>query len=139
MRIYQPVSKAVFTLAFIISLSICAIGAVFPRFAFVANTNDNTVSIYTVNGTSGLLRDDGYVVVGKKPAGTTVTPSGAFLFVTNSGSASVSALSVNTSKGSLTPVAGSPFSTKTGPCAAATDPAGKFLFVVNKTPGDVHR
>lgn len=63
-----------------------------PRFAFVTNTNDNTISIYTVNATSGLLRNDGYALVGSKPEGVTVTPNGKFLYVTNSGSSNVSCI-----------------------------------------------
>ena len=139
MRINQPRVFLVVPLLFFFSLcgSLCAFGAAVPRFAFVVNTKDSTVSTYTVNATSGLLRDNGYVVVGKKPAGATVTPNGAFLYVANSGSNNVSAFSVNLTNGTLTVVSGSPFAAKTGPTAVATDPAGKFLYVANKTSGDI--
>lgn len=137
MRIIRPIARVLVVMAAVFLFCHCAASAVFPRFAFVANTSDDTVSIYTVDGTSGFLRDNGYVVVGKKPAGVTVTPSGAFLYVANSGGGNVSAFSVNLSNGSLTAVTGSPFAAKTGPTTAATDPAGKFLFVANKTSGDI--
>lgn len=41
--------------------------------------------IYIVSATSG-LRDDGYVLVGTKPARATLTPNGELLYVANSGS-----------------------------------------------------
>jgi hypothetical protein len=108
MQVNQPTSGVFLTLAFLFSLSSCAFSEAVPRFAFVTNANDNTVSIYTVNATSGLLRDDGYALVGSKPAGVTVTPNGKFLYVTNSASSNVSAFSVNLQNGSLTAVTGSP-------------------------------
>lgn len=137
MRINQTTSAAFRSCTLFFALSLCAFGAVVPRFAFVANTTDNTVSIYTVNATSGLLRDNGYVLVGTKPVAVTVTPNGQFLYVANSGSSNVSAFSVNLTNGTLTPVTGSPFTSKTGPSAVAVDPAGKFLYVANKTSGNV--
>src|SRR5271163_361173 len=137
MRINQTISTALRTCALFSVLTQCAFGAAVPRFAFVANTSDNTVSIFTVNASSGLLRDNGYVLVGTKPVAVTVTPNGEFLYVANSGSSNVSAFSVNLTNGTLTPVTGSPFTSKTGPCALATDPAGKFLYVANKTSGNI--
>jgi len=107
-----------------------------PRFAFVANSGDNTVSVYTVNGTSGLLRANGYAVVKSEPLGLTVTQGGQFVYVVNSGSADISGFSVNTN-GTLTDISGSPFPTGTTPSAVATDPAGKFLYVANRGSADV--
>jgi hypothetical protein len=68
--------RDVATVTFSFALSVPSFGATTPRFAFVANAGDNTLSIYTVNATPGFLRD----------------PSGAFLYVANSGSSNVSAL-----------------------------------------------
>src|SRR5215469_14156178 len=111
--------------------------ALTPRFAFVANSSDGTVSVYTVNATSGLLRTDGYAVVKSNPQGLAVTPGGQFLYVANTGSADVSAISVNTQNGTLTTIAGSPFAAGTSPSAAVTDPAGKFLYIANKGSANV--
>ena len=55
-----------------------------PRFAYVANYDDNTVSAYTVNPTTGQLRHNGYVAAGINPASVTVDPSGKFAYVANS-------------------------------------------------------
>jgi hypothetical protein len=52
MRCNQPTSGAFLALTLLLSFDLCALGAGVPRFAFVANANDNTVSIYSVNGVS---------------------------------------------------------------------------------------
>lgn len=121
----------------IMHLALMTAAAVSPRFAFVANSNDSTVSVYTVNATSGLLRADGFALVKNKPLGLAVTSGGQFLYVANSGSGNVSAFSVNTRNGTLTPVSGSPFTAGTTPSAVSTDPAGKFLYVANKGSANV--
>jgi 6-phosphogluconolactonase len=137
MRFNQPTLRTFLVFALFLWLTFFAFGTTVPRFAFIANTNDNTLSVYTVNATSGLLRDDGYAVVGSKPAGATLTPSGALLYVANSGSHNLSAFEVNLSNSILTAVSGSPFAAQTEPAAVVTDPAGKFLYVANKGSGDI--
>ena len=120
-----------------LSLMAMTAGGVTPRFAFVANASDNTVSVYSVNAASGLLRANGYVSVKSKPLAVTVTPRGQFLYVANSVSKDVSAFTVNTNNGTPTPIMGSPFTAGMTPSALATDPLGKFLYVANKGSGDV--
>ncbi len=95
MRIHQKTFRSPSDVLSVFHAHPGAFCAVVPRFAFVANTSDNTVSIYTVIASSGLLRDNGYVLVGTKPVAVTVTPNGQFLYVANSGSSNVSAFSVN--------------------------------------------
>ncbi len=56
-----------------------------PRFAYVANFNDASVSIYTVNATSGQLRFNGYIGAGTKPISVAVDPLGKFVYVANNG------------------------------------------------------
>ena len=137
MRLHPTLIRVFFAITLLLSLIPAASGAGAPRFTFVANTGDNTLSTYTVNATTGLLRNNGYVLVGSKPVGATVTPAGNFLYVANSGSSNISAFAVNVQNGSLTPVTGSPFAAKSGPSAVATDPGGKFLYVTNKTSGNI--
>jgi hypothetical protein len=50
-----------------------------PRFAYVPNFGDNTVSIYTVSASTGQLRDNGYVLAGHGPGEATL--GGRFLYV----------------------------------------------------------
>lgn len=132
-----PASRVFLSLLPFLALIPSALGKTVPTFAFVANASDNTVSIYTVNSTTGLLRDAGYALAGTKPVGAVLTPNGAFLYVANSGSKNVSAFSVNSSTGTLTAVSGSPFAAETAPSAAAVAPSGDYLYVANKTSGNV--
>jgi 6-phosphogluconolactonase (cycloisomerase 2 family) len=115
------------------SLTTQAFAVTTPRFAFVANSADNTVSIFTVNGTTGYLRHNGYVLTGSAPSGVAVTPSGAFLYVANSGSSNVSAFAVDLADGALTALTGSPFPAEAGP--AAITATAKFVYVANKSSG----
>ncbi len=101
-----------------------------PRFAYVANAGDNTVSSYTVNATTGQLRHNGYVATEISPHGITVDPSGKFAYVTNWGSNTVSAYSINASTGTLTSVGA--VATGIWPYSVTVDPSGKFAYVSNE-------
>jgi 6-phosphogluconolactonase len=118
------------------------------KFLYVANEFDGTVTSFSVDGTSGALTSGQIVLVGTAPSGMAITPDGGFLYVSNSGSSNVSAFaicnqivtscSVPTSPdGTLTPVAGSPFSAGLGPTSIATAPSGKFLYVVDRQSNQI--
>src|SRR6266700_3058973 len=68
-----------------------------PRFAYVANKNSNTVSIYTVNATTGQLRLNGYVTAEVSPASVAVDPSGRYAYVANVFDNTVSQYTIGTS------------------------------------------
>ncbi len=101
-----------------------------PRFAYVANTNDSTVSIYTVDAATGQLRARGYVAAGAQPYSVTVDPSGKFAYVANNGSDNVSVYTIDASTGALTAV-GAPVATGTSPYSVTVDPSGRFAYVAN--------
>jgi 6-phosphogluconolactonase (cycloisomerase 2 family) len=119
------------------------------NFLYVANNFTGTVSAYAI-GTSGALTALGHSLytVGLAPSGLEIPPSGAFLYVANAGSNNVSAFAicdkVTTScanpavpDGTLTPVAGSPFSAGLGPVAIAADPSFNFLYVLDKQSNEI--
>jgi 6-phosphogluconolactonase len=54
-----------------------------------------------------------------------------FLYLTNSGSNTISAYSINTTTGALTGLSGSPFATGVAPVALTIHPGGKFAYVLN--------
>ena len=62
-----------------------------PKFAYVANSFSNTVSMYTVDSSTGILRHNGYVAAGTNPRSVTIDPSGQFAYVANFLSDNVSA------------------------------------------------
>ena len=75
-----------------------------PRFAYVANFSDDTVSIYRVDPATGQLHHRGYVAAGDGPQSVTVDPSGRFAYVANQSSGNVTTFSINQTTGALTEV-----------------------------------
>ena len=108
-----------------------------PRFAYVANEGDHTVSIYTVDAATGQLRHHGYARTGAAPHAVAADAAGKFVYVANNASNDVSAYSIDAATGALTPVAGSPFAAGAGPESIVVDAAGKFVYVtgVNMNAG----
>jgi len=110
------------------------------KFVVVANQGTSTVSVFSLDATTGALTEvpGSPFASGNEPgpvaidppvlAGT--TPSGKFVFVGNSGDNTLSAYSID-SAGSLTPVSGTPIplGTNAQPSSIAVDPAGKFVYV----------
>jgi 6-phosphogluconolactonase (cycloisomerase 2 family) len=107
---------------------------------FVGNQNDSSVSVFSLNTTTGSLTPAaGSPVTGiANPFGLTVNPAGTLLFVNDfkddptGGANAVSVFQIN-ANGSLSAV-GSPFSTSspagiTSPVGLVTD--GKQLFIAN--------
>jgi 6-phosphogluconolactonase (cycloisomerase 2 family) len=105
-----------------------------PRFAYVANEGDHTVSVYSVDAATGLLRHRGYARAGAAPRAVAVDGAGKFVYVANNASNDVSAYSVDAATGALTPVAGSPFAAGDGPQAIVVDGAGRFVYVTSSNP-----
>jgi len=102
--------------------------AMVPRFAYVANNQDDTVSIFSIQQSN--LRAAGYVYTGagSNPRAVVVTPSQSFLYVAE-GNVGIAGYAINIVDGRLSPVSGSPF--LTGPeFSISVHPSGKFLFAV---------
>lgn len=110
-------------------------GGITPRFAYVANNSDNTVSIYTVNAATGQLRHNGYVVAGTNPNAVAVDPFGRFAYVANDGG-NVYAYTINASTGTLTG-AGSAVPAGMNSNSVSVDPTGHYVFVTNSGSNDV--
>ena len=108
-----------------------------PRFAYVANNADYTISEYAVDAASGQLRLNGYALSGgTDPFSIAATPSGKFLYVANTNSSDISAFTIDPNNGTLTP--GSTIACGgTTPYSIVVDPTGKFVFVANFTSADV--
>ena len=84
------------------------------KLLYVANANANTVSAYTINGTSGALTtvSGSPYSVGPSAYGSlsvATDPAGKFLYATSNQTHSVTGFVINGTTGQLTPLAGSPF------------------------------
>ncbi len=103
-------------------------------FAFVANSGSGNVSALAVSTNGGLSAVPGSPFAAGAGAEFMALDSvHKFLFVSNQNAGSLSAFSINTGTGVLTPVPGSPFSTGGTPHGVAVDSAGKFVFVGNES------
>ncbi len=106
-----------------------------PKFAGVANSGDNNVSVYTVNSATGILTETAGspFSTGTNPASVTVDRSGKFVYVANAGSNNISAFTINTTTQGLDEITGSPFSSGTNPVSVTVDPSGQFVYTANST------
>ena len=101
----------------------------YPRFAYAANRDDGTISIYTVNADTGQLRHNGYVAAGSYTLSVAVDPLGKFAYAANFGSNNISVYTINQTTGALT--AGTAVAAGTNPYSVTVDPSGKFAYAAN--------
>jgi 6-phosphogluconolactonase (cycloisomerase 2 family) len=110
------------------------------KFAYVATASSTpnaagSVSMYTINATTGALASIGTIAAGTNPGAMVVDPAGKFAYVANPGSSDVSMYTINVTTGALTSVG--TIATESGPVSIAVDPASKFAYVVNFSSNDV--
>jgi 6-phosphogluconolactonase len=115
-----------------------------PKFAYVVNSGDNTVSAYTISSSTGALSavSGSPFATGDTPRSVAVDTSGRFAYVSNECDSSphcpagnVSAYTINTSTGALRAVSGSPFAAGIFPFEVTVDPSGRFAYVANQGIG----
>jgi DNA-binding beta-propeller fold protein YncE len=76
----------------------------YPRFAYVANAGDNSVSTYVVDAANGRLRYIGKAAAGTNPVSVTIDPSGKYAYVANGDSHNISQYTIS-ADGALIPMA----------------------------------
>lgn len=99
------------------------------KFAFTNVPSTNSVQVFSVNTTTGVLTTIGFASTGNNPQDLFLTPKGTFLYTPNVNASTISGFSVNPTTGALTPVPGSPFPVSGGAALMAVHPSGKFLYV----------
>ena len=85
-----------------------------PRYAYAANSEDNSISIYALDVLNGRLKYSGKIATGIKPYSIAIDPNGLFLYAANNGSNNVSAYTIDYTNGALTNVGNYPAGTN--PC-----------------------
>lgn len=119
--------------------------AVYPLggYLLLTNENDGSISVYALDPTSGgLLGSAVNYPVGECPQFAAIDGGERFAYVMNDCSNDVSAFTLDSSTGSLTPMTGSPFSTglmqaNNGPNMGVVDPTGSYLYTANFGEGAV--
>ena len=87
-----------------------------PRYAFVANSNDNSVSSYVVDADSGRLKYIGKAAAGSGPSSVSVDPSGKYAYVANVTGDNVSQYMIGAS-GDLAPMTPATVAAGTNPAS----------------------
>ncbi|HEX4002384.1 MAG TPA: beta-propeller fold lactonase family protein [Candidatus Acidoferrales bacterium] len=115
------------------------------KFAYVANASPSagspgSVSMYSIDATTGALTSIGNIAAGtipaqSIPASIAMDPTGGFAYVANFGSNDISMYTVNTTTGILSSIGS--IATGTQPVSVAVDPTGKFAYAVNFDSNDV--
>ena len=108
------------------------------RFAYVANAGDDTISVYSIDSTTGALVAVGTpVATGVSPYAIAGSPDKQHVYVVNRIPNSISAYLVDATSGALTEIAGSPFAAGTQPQALVFHPSGEYLYVANNGSNDL--
>ena len=111
------------------------------KFAYVANSGSNNVSMYTIDATTGALTSIGLMAAGANPASVAVDPSGKFVYVANEdffelSASNVSMYAIDPTTGALTST-GSPVAADFCAHSVTVDLFGKFAYVANWGCGDI--
>lgn len=132
----QAISRAALSLAF---LGFATGTATAQPFAYVANSQSDNISGYTIDSVTGALTEvaGSPFPAGSNPQFVVATPSGKFVYAANSDSDNISAYSLNGTSGALTPIAGSPFPAGQLPFGLAISPSGKFLYAGNANSANI--
>src|SRR5579863_1753403 len=107
-------------------------GGAFPAGSFGGSSS---VSMYTINSTTGALTSLGLIAAGTSPDAVAVDPAGKFAYVANFGSNDISMYTIDATTGALASIG--TIAAGTGPVSAAVDPAGKFAYMTNFNSNDV--
>src|SRR5262245_46009145 len=83
------------------------------RFAYVTNELSNSISVYTIDPTTGALALASVAATGALPTSVVIDPTSRFAYVGNNaengGQPSISAYTIDPNTGVLTQLPGSPF------------------------------
>jgi 6-phosphogluconolactonase (cycloisomerase 2 family) len=121
-----------------------------PKFAYAANSDDNTVSGYTADPESGSLTPvPGSPFVTNAPSGSApqpvslaVDPSGRFEYAVdfngNGSTAYLVGYAINALTGALTFVPGSPFAAGNELRTVTIDPSGRFVYVTDPFTSQIY-
>lgn len=103
-----------------------------PRFVFVANQQDSTISSFAINLDTGQLQHDGYVSASADAAGPAellMHPSGEFFFAVNRNSNSLAVYGLDSQTGIVTQL--STVGEGLSPNEMVLSPSGRFLYVAH--------
>lgn len=100
------------------------------KFLYVANSQENDISLFTIGGDGALTEVTPRTVTGgTTPMLLAVDTAGSFLYVANAVSNSISVFAIDAGSGALSVVSGSPYPIGISPISMKVVPSGNFLYV----------
>jgi 6-phosphogluconolactonase len=116
-----------------------AVGDTSGGFIVVTNSKSNDVSVYTVERSTGTLREisGSPFKAGVNPSWVTGEPTGRFIYVTNAGSNNITGYKLDSPSGVLTEISTSPFKAKQHPSSIVVNSTGKYAYVTNSNANSV--
>lgn len=112
-----------------------------PRFLFVSNNQVTSLSVFTVDDRTGALSQITGSPFAVGPAAgaaaslPVVDPSGRFLYIASHPGGTVLGFALNRTEGTISPIAGSPYSGFNQPLPPAIDRRSRYLFVSENNAG----
>jgi 6-phosphogluconolactonase (cycloisomerase 2 family) len=104
------------------------------KFAYVSNSAENTISLFTIDGSGRLTEVPPRTSTGIAPASMTMDSAGSFLFVGTR--LEVSVYTIDAGSGALNEIPSSPFPVA-GPVGLTVSPSGKYLYMASSTGSSV--
>jgi 6-phosphogluconolactonase len=101
------------------------------------NFTGSNLLVYSLNSGSGTPTFVNSYSANSSPNNLTISPSSNFVYVANEDEALITAFSLDSATGNLTPIPGSPFPARRGVAGMAIDPASHFLYTANSTDNTV--
>ena len=116
--------------------------AIFPGggYLYVTDSIADTVTAYSYSGCGTLTQIGVPIAVGTAPESVAVDSSGKYLYVANSGDATVSGFTINASTGALTSTGAATATGATAsadPTAVAIEPSSQYVYVANGDSGSI--
>lgn len=105
---------------------------------YAVNQSSSSISGYAIESNGALIPLSGspYAATGTTPVAAVVDPNGAYLYVVNNASNTLSIFAIDPTTGALSS-SSEPVPTGNGPFAVLVDPANQFVYVANKTDDTV--
>jgi 6-phosphogluconolactonase (cycloisomerase 2 family) len=98
---------------------------------------DKNVSVFSLDSGSGAITLVGNFGANPSPNDLKISPTGNFVYVSDSDEALITAFSLNPANGNLTSVAGSPFDAGAGVAGLAIDSGSHFLYAANTSDNTI--
>ena len=119
----------------------CTLALSAPKFAYVANAGDPSITSFTINASTGALTAIPLTLAesqlpGTQPVSLAIDLSNKFLYAADVTNHNVLAFTLNPTTGKHTAVAGGIYATGGRlPNSVAIDPTGKYVYVANQQDG----